>query len=223
MTTNRHICVLGCTEDGAQALAQALCRQGASAFFSYTLPETPSAFYVAFVSGGALEMHSFRAALNALIAARAPLFCMIHPSAGYTPALEYHLARLHAVAYDDVQSAARLILADGRARACIAPYVLVHIRTNERIAITHDGFKVGRSAEKCDFVLPGDAVSRLHAIFTLSDGQISITDSMSMNGVLVNGVRLEPGEPCELEPEDELEIGTEKYLLLAGDDRGDGE
>ena len=51
-------------------------------------------------------------------------------------------------------------------------------------------FAVGRNAS-CQLSLDDPLVSRRHALFEVSNGQVSVEDLNSRNGVIVNGHRIE--------------------------------
>ncbi len=71
---------------------------------------------------------------------------------------------------------------------------------------------VGRSA-MCRLVLDDPLVSRQHAEFRLEDGKVWLFDLKSVNGVLVNGRRLE--NKCVLRAGDKVTIGEQELTLLA--------
>lgn len=86
--------------------------------------------------------------------------------------------------------------------------------TGERILISHDGFKVGRKKELCDYVIDDNlAVSRLHAVFSLRDGRCFIRDNHSMNKVYVNDVLAPPDEDVPLQDGDLADIGRELFIV----------
>jgi DNA-directed RNA polymerase subunit RPC12/RpoP len=71
--------------------------------------------------------------------------------------------------------------------------------------------KIGR-CEKANVCLDDPSVSRRHAILATDDGKAPrILDDRSLNGVLVNGRKV---DYAELEPGDELAIGRYRLYLL---------
>lgn len=54
-----------------------------------------------------------------------------------------------------------------------------------------DSFIIGRSA-KCEVVVPHEGMSRQHCQIEVVNGEVFITDLGSTNGVLIDGVRIEP-------------------------------
>lgn len=79
--------------------------------------------------------------------------------------------------------------------------------------LSGDWTRIGR-CETADICLDDPSVSRRHAILAIeSDRPPRILDDRSLNGVLVNGRKV---DFAELEPGDELAIGRYRlYLLLA--------
>jgi serine phosphatase RsbU (regulator of sigma subunit)/pSer/pThr/pTyr-binding forkhead associated (FHA) protein len=66
--------------------------------------------------------------------------------------------------------------------------------------------RVGR-ATTSDIQLDYGTVSRRQAIIVLQDNQWLIMDQTSRHGTYVNGVRLEPGEPIPIHPNDLVRLG----------------
>jgi hypothetical protein len=80
---------------------------------------------------------------------------------------------------------------------------------------------VGRADEKpVDIDLedqePPDRVwsSRQHALITLEGGKLSIEDLNSSNGTFVNRARIYPGQKCDLNPNDVIQIGTVQLKVV---------
>lgn len=67
--------------------------------------------------------------------------------------------------------------------------------------ISEASFKVGRTGDKADIVITDDKdVGRHHANFYIDheNGKVAIQDAGSINGTYINGKRLDPYNPCEL-------------------------
>jgi DNA-binding CsgD family transcriptional regulator len=78
-----------------------------------------------------------------------------------------------------------------------------HRRT---VAIDANAARIGRDLT-CDIVLPGDGtVSRIHAIVSAADGQLSLADAGSRNGTMLNGRPLTGVEP--LHAGDRIMLGS---------------
>lgn len=78
-------------------------------------------------------------------------------------------------------------------------------------------FAVGRNAS-CQLSLDDPLVSRRHAIFELSNGNVTIEDLNSRNGVIVNGHRID--SKVNLTVGDRVLIGSQELTLLAARDGG---
>ena len=86
-----------------------------------------------------------------------------------------------------------------------------------------ENFTLGRTAEG-QLILPDidlspyrayeKGVSRLHASFHISGGQVTITDLGSVNGTRVNGKKIIPNSPLPLNHGDILTLGKLKVQVL---------
>ena len=72
--------------------------------------------------------------------------------------------------------------------------------------------------EKCDLAIAHARVSKVHAHFSLLGGLVSVVDIGSKNGTRVNGVPLEPGQPCPIDAGDTLEFGPVSATLWSAAD-----
>lgn len=79
---------------------------------------------------------------------------------------------------------------------------------------------VGRSA-MCRLVLDDPLVSRQHAEFRVEDGFVTLYDLKSVNGVFVNGQKIE--RQSRLVPGDRITIGSQDLILRARMMTGPGE
>lgn len=73
----------------------------------------------------------------------------------------------------------------------------------------HEELVIGRNPS-CDIVLPGPAVSRIHARLSFRDGSWILQDLGSTNGTIVNGDSV---GRCKLQPGDRVVIGDERLLV----------
>lgn len=73
--------------------------------------------------------------------------------------------------------------------------------------------RIGRRQGENDVVVPDPYVSGRHADLQAGDGVFTIMDVESSNGTTVNGVGIEPGNPVELKPGDEIGIGRTALRL----------
>src|SRR4051794_28691024 len=58
----------------------------------------------------------------------------------------------------------------------------------------------------CDILLDSPFVSRIHARVEVEDGRYAIVDPGSLNGVTLNGKRMEPNQRYELTRSDQIVI-----------------
>lgn len=78
-------------------------------------------------------------------------------------------------------------------------------------------FAVGRNAS-CQLSLDDPLVSRRHALFEVQNGQVSVEDLNSRNGVIVNGHRIDG--KVSLNVGDRILIGSQELTLLSARDGG---
>ncbi len=86
-------------------------------------------------------------------------------------------------------------------------------RAGVEFPVDSDVIIVGRGP-RCDIWLDDPQVSRQHAEIRASGLHVSIADAGSMNGTLVNGVRIRSMQV--LHPGDEIHIGSTSFLLQDG-------
>lgn len=79
---------------------------------------------------------------------------------------------------------------------------------------------LGRSSA-CGLRLEDPAVSRQHARIDWKAGSPSIVDLGSRHGVLLNGIKLTPGEPARLRVGDRLSINPWTFRISRSGERGD--
>ncbi len=75
--------------------------------------------------------------------------------------------------------------------------------------------KIGRRQGDNDIVVPDPYCSGRHADLTVENGAFTITDVGSTNGTSVNGVKLEPNAPREVQPGDEIIFGQMAFTIEA--------
>lgn len=83
--------------------------------------------------------------------------------------------------------------------------------TGEQIAVDVTPFTIGKDGSNMDYVLYNDSISRHHATITYEDGNYYIMDNLSTNGTIIEGVRLQPGEKCEVGNGFILTLGSESF------------
>ena len=77
-----------------------------------------------------------------------------------------------------------------------------------------DSFSIGR-VEDNDFVINDPGVSRHHCRFSKIDGEWLVEDMQSVNGILVNGKKVEGG--ILLHPGDEITVFSHIFVIETDD------
>ncbi len=93
--------------------------------------------------------------------------------------------------------------------------VNVVLITGEKLEYKLDkkSFIIGRSGQ-CDVVIPHEAVSRKHCQIDFRDGEIFVTDLGSINGVLMEGQKIEPNRPVKFQTFFTLSFGAVQSLNI---------
>lgn len=81
------------------------------------------------------------------------------------------------------------------------------------IAMKNFPYYVGKDKTRNQLVLNEGSVSRLHAVITIRDKVVFLTDLGSTNGTYVNGQRIEKNQPVMIDNSDELAFSREIYLF----------
>ena len=96
---------------------------------------------------------------------------------------------------------------------------LVRERTGEKIYITKDEFKIGKSKVHSDYAIENNtAVSRVHVVVIKRNGVCYMEDNNSTNGTFVDGERLEPGREILLKANMNIIMGDESFIYLLKDE-----
>lgn len=74
-------------------------------------------------------------------------------------------------------------------------------------------FYIGKDKNRNQLVLKESSVSRLHAVLTIREEEVFLTDLGSTNGTHVNGQRLSKNQPITINNSDELAFSREIYLF----------
>ncbi|MGQ9454663.1 MAG: FHA domain-containing protein [Armatimonadota bacterium] len=83
-----------------------------------------------------------------------------------------------------------------------------------RLDLKPGTYYIGRR-ESNDIVIPNPYCSGRHAELTVSESGFTIKDLTSTNGTLVNGIRIEPNTPKEIQIFDEITVGQTVLKLEA--------
>ena len=96
---------------------------------------------------------------------------------------------------------------------------LIRERTGEKIYITKDEFKIGKSKVHADYALENNsAISRVHVVVIKRNGVCYMEDNNSTNGTFVDGKRLEPGREILLKANMSIILGDECFTYLLRDE-----
>ena len=95
----------------------------------------------------------------------------------------------------------------------------VREKTGEKIYITKDEFKIGKSRIHSDYSIEKNtAISRVHVIVIRRNGVNYLKDNNSTNGTYVDGERLEPGREVLLKNDMKIKFGDEDFTFLLRDE-----
>ena len=90
---------------------------------------------------------------------------------------------------------------------------LYFVNEQRRETIYGEDIIAGRDKTSCQLYLSSPTVARRHARFVLQDSTWYLTDTGSINGVLLNGCRLKVGKAYYLSYDDEIRLGDEKLIF----------
>lgn len=75
--------------------------------------------------------------------------------------------------------------------------------------------KVGRGEKYCDLVIAGKpGISRVHATFAQIGNAWFVTDNNSINGIWLNGKKIEPGTQHKLHGNDQIDLAHQEMLMF---------
>ncbi len=74
-------------------------------------------------------------------------------------------------------------------------------------------FYIGKDKNRNQLILKESSVSRLHAVVTIREEEVFLTDIGSTNGTFVNGQKLEKNHPTLINNSDELAFSREVFLF----------
>ena len=184
-----------------------------------------SSVFLAFISPQSLESHNCRKEFNFALMKNMPALTVILEPMQFTPVMKLQMSSLQAIYYYECQpeefqnkllkmpALAHCQDAASRHRT-IRRFYLRRKQTDERILIEHSSFKVGRRAEMCDFAVEGNrTVSKVHALFDLTEDGCSVRDNTSLNHTYVNDHKLAEGVSQPLTVGDLIEMGSERFVV----------
>lgn len=80
---------------------------------------------------------------------------------------------------------------------------------------TSDIFKIGRSAQSCQYVIAGDTnISRIHCYIRFTGNKIYLIDSSSNGTFMENGMRLQKNKAYAIEPGTKFYVATRNHMLI---------
>ena len=94
-------------------------------------------------------------------------------------------------------------------RAC-----LIRQDNDDRIVINKANYKIGKSAEMCDYAITDNkTISRVHAEILLKNNQVYVVDKKSTNKTYVNGNLVQSEVPTLIKNGDEIKFSNVCFLL----------
>lgn len=114
----------------------------------------------------------------------------------------------------DVEYAPTVLLGEDEVQenAALRPK-LIRRSTGEIIPLSKNQFQLGRSVV-CDYQIVGNnAVGRIHAVFFVRGGTVTITDHHSKNFTFLNGEAIQPDREYPLQDGDSIRISSETFLF----------
>ena len=92
---------------------------------------------------------------------------------------------------------------------------LVNTKTEEKIVVSKDHFRIGREKTSVDYCVENNTnVGRFHAEIISEGPHTYIVDKHSKNGTFLNDVRIEAEEPVEIIDGDKLTFADEEFTYL---------
>lgn len=91
---------------------------------------------------------------------------------------------------------------------------LIRLKTQEKIEINHDVFKIGNNPSKCHYsCLSNSAISRSHADIIHHKSEYYIVDNNSTNKTYLNGNALIPKKQYKLSHQDRIKLANEAFTI----------
>lgn len=90
---------------------------------------------------------------------------------------------------------------------------LIRKSTNEKIYITKRTFIIGKSADKVDYAVNNNAVSRIHAEISAVGSEYYVTDKDSTNHTYVNNSVIQSYSPYKISEGDEIMFANEIFIF----------
>ena len=190
-----------------------------------------SAVVLAFLSEQSVESHDWRKELNAVMMQKKAAVVVMLDDMQVSPIMEKQFESAQVIRYADCKTDGACcvkLLQLQEITQCLEEektvfipkksakkYYLVRKANADRIHISKSDFKIGRKPQPvCDYTIADNVtISRVHAILDLEDGVCTIRDNQSTNKVYINDRELELDERYAIRSGDEIEIGSEKFVV----------
>jgi hypothetical protein len=119
---------------------------------------------------------------------------------------------------DELSAEATVVMGPGcdpDARSAGEPY-LVRLRTNERITVDKQMFRIGKEPEYADYCIRDNAaISRSHAYIINRGGQFWLADTNSTNHTFIDGEMIPSGSEHVLSHGTRLQLASEEFKFFA--------
>ena len=181
-----------------------------------------SSVFLAFLSSKSQESHNCRKEFNFALMKNMPSLSVILEPIQFTPVMKLQMSSVQAIYYyeyeeDEFQEKLLKMPALAICRDVVKTqkqFYLRRLSTSERVLISHSAFKIGRKKDLCDFAVEGNkTVSRVHAVFGITDGIFSVRDEASLNRTYINDSELLRDETRSLKAGDLVEMGSEQFVV----------
>ena len=94
-------------------------------------------------------------------------------------------------------------------------HILRREKTNECIFINKNGFVIGRSETRADYIIVDNpSISRVHSTLYIDGSHCYISDNNSLNKTFVNGRMLNENECIELKNGDTIDVYNERFVYF---------
>lgn len=92
---------------------------------------------------------------------------------------------------------------------------LLRTNCNETIIIDKDNYKIGRKKELCNYTIEDNkTISRVHMILKIKENEFFVFDNNSLNGIKINGEKINTDTDIKINKDDEIRLGNEKFKVI---------
>lgn len=196
---------------------------------------------IAFISNNSLGSHNCRREINFALLKERPFISVVLEAVQMMPGMEMQLSAAQAIfkyKIPDTEEFFEKLYAAKFLKACLGepkpdkpvhspreyktpvkekPEVvsfLIRDKTNQKFYLKKGEIKMGRSSERCDYVIDGNStIGRYHAKIINYGLRCVIVDENSMNKTYLNALQLEPGKEYLLADGDIVKLANEKFTF----------